>query len=84
METGGIWFRRQYVLSRNARYVLSRLRYNTFSLPLNAHLSRIENSSSNAWGHQTKNTSYLILTCPTKEFTPQSLKQLNLFAQPPI
>ena len=59
------------VLSRHARCVLSRLRYNGHSLLLNSYLSRIgriENPSCSACGHSSQDTSYLILHCPLRTF----------------
>ena len=60
----------ELVLPRHARCVLSRLRCNGHSLFLESYLSsigRIENSSCNACGHLSQDTSYLILHCPTTD-----------------
>ena len=60
----------QLVLPRHARCVLSRLRCNGHSLLLSSYLSRIgriENTSCNACGHSSQDTSHLILHCPATD-----------------
>ena len=66
----------ELVLSRHARFVLSRLRSNGHSLLLGPYLyriGRIENSSCSACGHSSQDTSHLILHCPATNFLHRSL-----------
>ena len=60
----------ELVLPRHARCVLSRLRYNGYSLLLGSHLSRIgriENLSCSARGYSSQDTSHLILHYPATD-----------------
>ena len=60
------------VLPGHAHCVLSRLRCNGHSLPLNSYLSRIDridNPLCSACGHPTQNTTHLNLSCPATNFT---------------
>ena len=60
----------ELVLPRHARCVLSRLRYNGYSLLLGSHLSRIgriENLSYSARGYSSQDTSHLILHYPATD-----------------
>ena len=66
----------ELVLPRHARCVLSRLRYNGYSLLLDSYLSRIgriENPSCSACGHSSQDTSHLILHCPATDSLRRSL-----------
>ena len=66
----------ELVLLGHARCVPSRLRCNGHSLLLGSYLSRIgriENPSSSACGHQSQDTSHLILHCPATDSLPRSL-----------
>ena len=66
----------ELVLSRHARCVLSRLCCNGHSLLLGSYLfriGRIKNSSCNAHGHSSQDTSHLILHCPATDSLRRSL-----------
>ena len=66
----------ELVLPRHGRCVLSRLRCNGHSLLLGSYhsrIGRIENSSCNACGHSSQDTSHLILHCSATDSLRRSL-----------
>ena len=66
----------EFVLTRHARCVLSRLHCNGHSLFLGSYLTRIgriENPSCSACGHSSQDTSHLILHCPARDSLRRSL-----------
>ena len=74
----------ELVLPRHDRCVLSRLCYNGRSLLLSSYFSRIgriENPLCSAYGHSSRDTSYLILHCPATDSLHRSLfcDSLSLF-----
>ena len=78
---------KELVLPHHDRCVLSRLRCNGHSLPLNSYLYRIENSSYSACGYLSQDTSHLILYCEATNSLPrllfgESLSLYNLWSRP--
>ena len=72
------------MLSRHARCVLSRLRYNGHSLLLSSYLSRIgriENPSCSACGHSSQDISHSALSSYGL-FAPLTLWRLSVFLRP--
>ena len=75
----------ELVLPCHARCVLSRLCCNGHSFLLGCYLSRIgriENPSCSAWGHQSQDTSHLILHCPAMDSMHRSLFGNSLSLRP--